>query len=130
LIRNKWLAFEEYMMEDEENPDISGPDDVETVNAGDVDLVEAMMGYDILVQGQDAGAIEGVPGNLEYLMVHPHWEDNGVARAALKKFIDLSRDNSESKVNTNNTVHPAMKHILETEGFVEQTNDIGWEKEI
>lgn len=30
----------------------------------------------------------------------------------------------------NNATHPAMEHILETEGFEKQPNEIGWMKNI
>jgi hypothetical protein len=31
---------------------------------------------------------------------------------------------------TNNVTHEAMGHILETEGFTERTDEIGWEKQL
>jgi GNAT superfamily N-acetyltransferase len=91
-----------------------------------VTLEEAMLGYNILVDGKYVGAIEGIPGQLEYLMVEPHWQGKGVGRAALRTFIDLSRYHDKPAVETNNALDPAMEHLLTTEGF-EQT-DTGWRK--
>jgi GNAT superfamily N-acetyltransferase len=109
---------------------MTAADDVNTVDPEAVSLTEAMLGYDILVDGEYAGAIEGVPGELEYLTVELHWEDKGVARAALNEFIELSRTDGFSEVSTNNATHPAMEHILETEGFEKRTGEIGWVKEL
>ncbi|WP_188877472.1 GNAT family N-acetyltransferase [Halarchaeum grantii] len=105
-------------------------DEIEEVEPEEVRLDEAMLGYNIYVCGEYAGAIEGVPGSLEHLVVEMHWEGKGVGRTALRKFIELSRAEGCSVVTTNNDVHPAMTHILETEGFEEQTDGIGWEKEV
>lgn len=105
-------------------------DNIGEVNPDRVTLEEGMLGYDILVEGESAGAIEGVPGHLEYIEVDMHWKGKGVGRAALNAFIDLSREQGVSEVTTNNAVHPAMEHILKTEGFKEQSDDIGWMKNI
>lgn len=104
-------------------------DDIDEVDPDMVTLTETMLGYNILVDGENAGAIEGVPGQLEYITVQIHWEDKGVARAALNKFIELSRAEGSSEVTTNNTTHPAMEHILKTEGFEKRAEMIGWLKE-
>lgn len=103
-------------------------DTIDQVDLDDVTLVEAPLGYDILVQGERAGAIEGLPGYLEYIELELSWEGKGVARAALNELIALSRENGHSTITTTNTTNPAMKHILETEGFEQQSG--GWEKEI
>lgn len=109
---------------------MSEADDVDQVDPEGVELTEAFLGYDILVNGERVGAIEGRLGYLEHIEVEMHWEGKGVARAALNEFISLSREHGETTVTTNNATHPAMEHILETEGFEESSNDIGWEKEI
>lgn len=109
---------------------MSSADDIDQVEQGDVTLADAFLGYNIRVNGENAGFIEGIPGMLEHIEVEMHWEDKGVARAALNEFIELSQEHGESEVTTSNVVHPAMEHILETEGFEEQTDDIGWVKEI
>ena len=105
-------------------------DTVDRVEQRDVELSEAPLGYSILALGELAGAIEGRPGELEYITVELHWEGKGVARAALNEFIELSRDVGSTDVTTNNATHPAMEHILETEGFERQPNDIGWIKRV
>jgi len=109
---------------------MTAADDVNTVDPEAVSLTEAMLGYDILVDGEYAGAIEGVSGELEYLTVELHWEDKGVGRAALNEFIELSLIEGCSEVSTNNATHPAMEHILETEGFEKRSGEIGWMKEL
>jgi hypothetical protein len=109
---------------------MSEADDVDQVDPEDVELTEAFLGYSILVNGERVGSIEGRPGSLEHIEVEMHWEEKGVAGATLNEFISLSREHGETTVTTNNATHPAMKHILETEGFEESANDIGWEKEI
>lgn len=40
--------------------------------ADDVELVGAPLGYAVLIQGESAGAIEGTPGKLEYLVIEQH----------------------------------------------------------
>jgi GNAT superfamily N-acetyltransferase len=40
-----------------------------------------MVGYDIVADGEVAGAIEGIPGRIEHIVVHPRWQGKGVARA-------------------------------------------------
>lgn len=109
---------------------MSGASDIDQVDSEDVELTEAFLGYNILVEGERTGAIEGVPGSLEHIEVEMHWEGKGVARAALNEFISLSREHGETTVTTNNATHPAMEHILETEGFEQSSDDIGWEKEV
>ncbi|MGB9986197.1 GNAT family N-acetyltransferase [Salarchaeum japonicum] len=105
-------------------------DEIEEVEPEEVRLEEdGILGYNIYVCGEYASAIEGVPGSLEHLVVQMHWEGKGVGRTALRKYIELSRAEGCSVVTTNNDMHPAMTHILETECFEEQT-DGGWEKEI
>jgi len=58
------------------------------------------------------------------------WEGKGIGRAAVREFITLSRDHGEKTVVTNNTVNPAMTHILRTEGFEQRSDEIGWKKDI
>ena len=105
---------------------MSEADDVDQVDPEGVELTEAFLGYDILVNGERVGAIEGRLGCLEHIEVEMHWK--GKRRS--KGCISLSREHGETTVTTNNATHPAMEHILETEGFEESSNDIGWEKEI
>lgn len=95
------------------------------VNPDDVALQEAVLGYSILVRGEHAGSIEGVPGRLEYIEMAAHWEGQGIAQAAIREFVELSRRHGETVVTTNNTTHPAAKHLLETEGFEPQDDDMG-----
>ena len=109
---------------------MSVSDDIDHVDPNDVTLVECILGYDIRVDGERVGSIEGILGELEYLVVEPHCQDKGIARAALNEFVSLSRLNGFSEVTTNNAIHPAMEHILETEGFERQSDEIGWMKEI
>lgn len=109
---------------------MSDADDIDQVNPDDVTLTDGMSGYNILVDGEYVGAIEGLPGKIEHIEVEMHWEGKGVARAAFDGFIALSRAHGVSEVTTNNAVNPAMEHILETEGFEEQSDDIGWVKEV
>jgi GNAT superfamily N-acetyltransferase len=105
-------------------------DQIDIVDPEDVSLVDAPLGYNILVKDVYAGAIEGIPGQLEYVEVDPHWQGKGVARAAVNDFIELSRKNGLSEVTTNNALDPAMEHILKTEDFEQQSEGIGWVKEI
>lgn len=109
---------------------MSDPDKIDQVSTEDVEFTEATLGYAILVNGTYVGAIEGVPGKLDHIEVEPHWEGKGIARAALREFICLSRDYGISEVIVNNAVHPAMEHILKTEGFEENPDDVGWKIEI
>lgn len=88
----------------------------------DVALRPAFLGYDVLRGGSVVGAIEGVPGWLEYLEIHE--PGNGYGRAAVREFIELSQIEGETEVTATNSTHPAMTHILETVGF-EQAGD-GW----
>lgn len=107
---------------------MSDPDEIDQVNPEHVALTEAGLGYAILVNETYVGAIEGIPGKLEHIEVEPHWEGKGIARAALQEFISLSRNHGISEITVNNTVHPAMDHILETMGFEEASEDIGWKR--
>ena len=109
---------------------MSEASDIDRVDSEDIELTEAFLGYSILVDGEHAGAIEGVPGSLEHIEVEMHWEGKGVAKAALNEFISLSREHGETTVTTNNATYPAMEHILETEGFEKSSDGIGWEKEV
>jgi GNAT superfamily N-acetyltransferase len=100
------------------------------VEQSDITLTEWAIGFNIYVEGENVGSIEGMLGKLEYLVVDLHWQDKGVARAALKEFLTICEECGIKQVTTNNAIHPAMEHILETEGFDEQADDIGWEKEL
>lgn len=102
----------------------------ERVDETAITLSHSILGYDIYVDGDCAGAIEGVPGRIEYLLIEPYMEGKGVARAALHEFIHLSRAHGASEITTNNVVNPAMEHILKTEDFKEQPDESGWVKEI
>lgn len=105
-------------------------DAIKAVSPEDITLTEGTLGYNILVRGEHVGAIEGYPGHLEYIEIEMRWEGKGVARSALRKLIDLSRTYDKSTLETNNAVHPAMVHILETEGFDEDPDGVGWVKEL
>jgi len=105
-------------------------DDVQTVTKDDIELTDTMLGYKTLIRGEYAGAIEGIPGKLEYLMIKPHWQGKGAGRAALQVFIEYSREMGHETVVTNNDTHPAMRHVLETEGFTERDDEIGWRLEL
>ncbi|AXG10855.1 hypothetical protein [Haloplanus rubicundus] len=105
-------------------------DDTTQVDPEDVTLIEAMLGYDILLNGERVGAIEGVPGKIEHIDVKLHLQDKGIGRAAFNEFIALSQAHGVSEVTTNNVMHPAMEHILESEGFEERSEEMGWTKEI
>jgi GNAT superfamily N-acetyltransferase len=105
-------------------------DEFDNVDTDDVHLSEAVLGFNISVAGEHVGTIEGVPGQLDHIEIQSHWEGKGVGRAALNNFIELSREHGEEEVTTNNAVHPAMEHILDTEGFSENPDGIGWAKKI
>lgn len=105
-------------------------DDIDEVDPEDVLLTEGTLGYKILVRGEYVGAIEGYPGHLEYIEIEMHWEGKGVARSDIRKLMELSRLHGESTLETNNAVHPAMEHILETEEFEEDSDGVGWVKEL
>lgn len=106
------------------------PDDIDQVNPEEVSLTDGILGYNILLSGEYVGSLEAHPGSIEHLEVEIHWQGKGIARAALNEFIEFSRECGESEVTTNSAIHPAMEYILETEGFEEQTEGIGWAKEI
>jgi GNAT superfamily N-acetyltransferase len=89
-----------------------------------VTLVDAPLGYSIRVNGEHAGAIEGIPGELEYIELESHWEGQGVARAAIQEFVEMSFAVGYNTVRATNATHDAMEHILRTEGFVR--SDDGW----
>ena len=108
---------------------MSDPNEISQVSTEDVELNEARLGYAILVNGTYVGSIEGIPGKVEHIEVEPHWEGKGIARVALHEFVCLSRDHEIPEVTVNNAVHPAMEHILETEGFEEVSEGIGWKIE-
>jgi len=109
---------------------MSKADYIDRMAPDDITLADGVLGYNILVHGEHAGALETVPRRLEYVELEAHWEGKGVARAALKKFADLSRERGEAQLTTNNATHPAMEHILESEGFDRKTDDTGWIKEL
>ncbi|GGL67136.1 hypothetical protein [Halocalculus aciditolerans] len=48
---------------------MTAADAIDEVDQKMVTLTEAMLGYSILVNGEIAGAIEGVPGDLEHITV-------------------------------------------------------------
>jgi len=106
------------------------PDNIDEINPTQISLARGEIGYNVFIGDEYVGAIEGIPGSLEYMTVEMHWEGKGVARAALNKFIDLSRAEGKSEIRTNNTTHPAMEHILKTEGFEQLNEEIGWVKDI
>lgn len=109
------------------DPDAPELDDVDQ---SDIIFTENVIGYNIQIGGDRLGAIEGVPGQIENFVVEPHYQGNGVARAALNAFIRRSRLEGASKVTTNNVLNSAMEHILETEGFEKRSDEMGWVKEI
>ena len=105
-------------------------DQINQIDRKKITLSEAMLGYDILFDGDAIGAIVGVPGMLEYLVIRDHWQNKGAGRAALNEFVSLSRESGFTEVTTNNAVHNAMEHILKLEGFEQRSDDCGWVKEI
>jgi hypothetical protein len=106
-------------------------DEDEKVATERVTLVEGELGYNILVDGERAGSIEGTPGQLEYIVIDvPKWEGCGVARAAVQSFVNLSRAANCETVTISNTTHPAAAHILETEGFEQSHDDKEWIKQL
>jgi len=109
---------------------VTRADDFDRVTPDDITLADGVLGYNILVHGEQAGAMEAVPGQLEYIELEGHREGKGVARAALKKFAELSREHGETELSTNNPTHPAMEYILESEGFEPNADGIGWSKEL
>jgi len=109
---------------------MSKADEIDRFTQDDITLTDRVLGYSIRVHGEHAGAMEAIPGSLEYIELEAHWEGKGVARAALKEFARLSREQGETELTTNNATHPAMQHILKTEGFERKADDIGWVKEL
>ena len=109
------------------DPDAPELDDVDQ---SDIIFTENVIGYNIQIGGDRLGAIEGVPGQIENFVVEPHYQGNGVARAALNAFIRRSRLEGASEIKTNNVLSSAMEHILETEGFEKRSDEMGWVKEI
>jgi GNAT superfamily N-acetyltransferase len=105
-------------------------DEYDTVSPDDLTLTESFLGYTVSVDGEAIGSIEGTPGKLEYLVIEPHWEGKGAARAALKRFVERTRAAGHETVTTNNAVHDAMEHILETEGFEHRPDEGGWAKDL
>jgi GNAT superfamily N-acetyltransferase len=105
-------------------------DQIDTVSVDDVELRESILGYDIYVEGHHAGGIEGVPGKFDYIEVSPHWEGKGVARAALRAFMQLSREAGHTEIVTTNATHPVMEHILDTMGFEQDPDGTGLIKDI
>lgn len=105
---------------------MTAEDTGERIGRGRIELVEAFLGYDILVDGEHAGAIEGVPGHLEYIELDLHWEGKGVGRAAIQEFVSLSRELGETEVSATNATSDAAEHILETEGFRPIDGGVEW----
>ena len=110
--------------------DMSKADGIDQVTPDDLTLTDGILGYNIRVHGEYAGAMEAVPGHLEYIELEAHWEGKGVARAALKELARLSQEQGETEFTTNNATHPAMEHILKSEGFKPKADGIGWVKEL
>jgi GNAT superfamily N-acetyltransferase len=105
-------------------------DDTTQVDPEDVILTKGTLGYNILLNGEYVGAIEGFPGKMEMIEVELHLQDKGIGRAAVNEFIALSQAHGVSEVTTNNVMHPAMEHILESEGFEKRSEEMGWVKSI
>jgi len=105
-------------------------DDTTQVDPEDVVLTNGMLGYNILLNGEYVGAIEGIPGEIHFIEVEHPLQGKGIGRAAVNEFIALSQAHGVSEVTTNNVTHPAMEHILESEGFEKRSEEIGWIKEI
>jgi len=92
----------------------------EQIEREQLELREVSSGYEILVDGQHAGVIEGQPGWLGYIDLELRWEGRGVARAAIREFVDRSLEAGVSEVRARNPTHSAAAHLLETEGFERQ----------
>jgi len=105
-------------------------DQINQIDPEKITLTEATLGYDILLDGDAIGVIEGFPGMIEHLMIRGQWENMGAGRAALNEFVSLSQELGISEITTNNPVHDAMEHILKTEGFEQRSDSCGWVKEI
>jgi len=100
------------------------------VEQDDVRLTEWVLGFEIRVDGDMVGAIEGEPGTIEYFTVIPNAEYEHLKQAALNKFIDRSRDCGATKIVTSGLMEPSVIPTLEAEGFEERSNETGWVKEI
>ena len=118
------------MSNDEIDMEDQMADQIDRVDMEKVHLEDGALGYNIYYEGYQVGSIEAIPGKLEHIAVEMHWEGKGIGRAAVRKFVALSREHGENVVITNNAVNPAMKHILETEGFEQRSDEVGWKKEI
>lgn len=105
-------------------------DEFDAVSQDDVRLEEGAPGFSIMIGGEYVGGIEGTAGHLEYITVEMHWEGKGVARAAIREFIDESRRRGAARIVTTAVTHPATRHVVETEGFEERDGEVGWVKEL
>ena len=105
------------------------PDSIDQADSSKVTLSEDILGFVILYGSTSVGSMEAIPGQIEFIEIAPPWQGKGIARIAVKKLIELSREAGISQVTTNNTTHPAMDHILSTEGF-EEREEVGWAKEL
>jgi hypothetical protein len=101
-------------------------EEADRVTRDDIDLVEGSLGFRIEVDGERVGYVEGVPGYMEYLTVEQPNEGKGIARATLRKFVELSLVYGESEITATNATHDAMEHILETEDDWERQDDDSW----
>lgn len=95
-----------------------------------VELEESFLGFEILVDGVHAGAIEGYAGFLEYIEVEVHFQRQGVARAAIREFERVSAAEDCGELVATNATNDVSKHLLETEGFEPADGDGCWAKDI
>ncbi|WP_143421200.1 hypothetical protein [Halorubrum ezzemoulense] len=100
------------------------------VGQDDIDLTEWVLGFEIRVDGNMVGAIEGEPGTIEYFTVNPKAEYQHLKQAALNEFINLSQDHGATEIVTSGLMEPSVIPTLEAEGFEERSNETGWVKEI
>ncbi|AZQ15478.1 hypothetical protein [Halorubrum sp. PV6] len=100
------------------------------VEQDDIDLTEWVLGFEIRVDGDMVGAIEGEPGTIEYFTVIPNPKYEHLKQAALNEFIEESRNHGATEIVTSGLMEPSVIPTLEAEGFEERSDEIGWVKEI
>jgi GNAT superfamily N-acetyltransferase len=79
--------------------------------------------YDILVDGEMVGYIEGNTGTLLQIDVLEEHQGNGYGTAAVRQFIERARRASVERVETSAVVSPAMESIVVSLGFERCADD-------
>lgn len=80
-------------------------------------------GYDIYLDDEQIGTIEGDYCFLESIHIEPSKRNQGFGTEAVRLFVEIAESSGCDKITTSSVLHSGMEHILENKHDFELTNE-------